>query len=290
MKKKISPVFLTFITMIFSLVFCGVRTQAASLGPVNGLDPDNKVCSISNDITNDGKKDTIRFRITARDKYFCNKAYVYVNGKQALTLNVSGCTSILFRHISCSKKKNYLQIEAYSDGRCMEMNKIYRYSKGRLAAAADFAGRDYESATVTKVTSSCIEVKFSAQPVETGRMEWSFQYKPAGSKLKLKSNTVPVASMLGSLSWPSDGYHKYFKKNQFVTAAGRAYYTTSGLRKKAFTTKRGDVVTLKKVKISQKKMYLCFKKGKKTGWVRIKGEYGYGRKEWYQGVAQRVAG
>lgn len=286
MKRKVSPVFAAFITMVFSLIFCGIRTQAASLGEENRLTPGEKV--ISHDITNDGKKDTIRVRVTGLDSYYCNKAYVYVNGKQALVLNIKGCNGIQFRHISCSKKKNYLQIEASADGGYMTMNKIYKYSKGRLAAAADLGRADNMSATVTKASSSYIEVRFSVQPYETGRIEWNFKYKPAGNKLKLKSNTATAVSTLGNSGWPSDGYQKYFKRNQFVTSAGRQYYTSSSLKKKAFRTKKGDIVTLKKVKISKKKMYLCFKKGKKTGWVLIKGDYT--RNEWYRGVTQRLAG
>ncbi len=288
MKKKISPVFFAFVTMLFSLMFCGIRTQAASLGQENWLTPGEKI--ISHDITNDGKKDTIRFRVTALGggSDYCNKAYVYVNGTQALTLNIRACNSIQFRHISCSKKKNYLQIEAHADGGFMTMNKIYRYSKGKLTAAADLGRADNMSARITKVTSSYIEARFSVQPFETGRIEWSFKYKPSGSRLKLKSSTAPVVSALGDLTYPSDGYHKYFKKNQFVTSSGRTYYTSASLKKKAFTTKKGDIVTLKKVKISKKKMYLCFKKGKRTGWVRIKGSYT--RNEWYRGVSQRLAG
>lgn len=273
--------------MLCCLMLCETRAQAASLGKEIQLDKGEK--TISCDVTGNGKKDTVKLRAASRDGYFLDKAYVYVNGKKSLTLNVKGCNGVSFRHISCTKKKNYLQIEARADGGYMFLNKIYKYSGGKLIKAADLGRADNMSATVTKVTASSIQVLFSVQPAETGRLEWTFTYKPNGNKLKTKSKTVSVKSTLGQgTDWQKDGYFKYFKKNQFVTLTGRKYYTSSNLKKTAFTAKKGDVVTLKKVKISGKKMYLCFKKGKKSGWIRIKDKYS--TSGWYYGVNNRLAG
>ena len=74
-----------------------------------------------------------------------------------------------------------------------------------------------------------------------------------------------------------------------MTANGRTFYTSSNLKKKAYTTKKGDVLTLQKVKIVGKKMYLSFKKNGKTGWQRIKSIYS-GSNYWFYGVNNRLAG
>lgn len=80
---------------------------------------------------------------------------------------------------------------------------------------ADLGYADNMAATVTKVSKGGITVKFSVQPVETGRIEWKFVYKPSVKKLKLRSNSARVTSVPGQ--WPmDDGYGKYFKQNKFI--------------------------------------------------------------------------
>lgn len=68
----------------------------------------------------------------------------------------------------------------------------------------------------------------------------------------------------------------------------RTYYKSAGGKQKAFRTKKGDVVKMQKVKIIGKKMYLSFKKGKKTGWTEVHGYTPGG--EWFRGVSKRLAG
>lgn len=244
--------------------------------------------TIKRDINGDGKTETIKIKTTKLDSYFYNKIKVYVNGKLALSKSIRGCSVVSVRYISCSKKKNYLQIIGGMDGGYMFLNKIYYISGSKLTEAADLGQADNMSAQVTKVTGNSITVRFSVQPCETGRVEWSFVYRPDGKKLALKNNTAKVTSTLGNLQM-NDGYQKYFKKNQFVVANGRTFYTSTSLKKKAYTTKQGDVLTLYKVKVANGKMYLSFKKNGKVGWCRIISQYDpYGY--WFYGVNNRLAG
>ena len=272
---------------LLCMVFAGsLKANAATLGSeqyVQGTD-----LTLYGDLTGDGKSDTIQVHVIRQYAYYYKSFQVYVNGKLAVTKNISGSSSVSARYLSCSKTKNYLQIEVGADGGYMYLNKIYAYSGGKLLEAVDLGRADNMAATVTKVSKSGVTVKFSVQPMETGRIEWNFGYKPSGKKLKLKSNTAKVTSSLGGWAM-NDGYDKYFRQNKFLTAKGRTFYTSSTLKKKAFTTKTGDVLTLQKVKIVGKKMYLSFKKNGKIGWQRIKSVYsanGY----WFYGVNSRLAG
>lgn len=272
---------------LFCLILAGGRkVSAAALGNKQYLSGNDT--TVYYDMNGDGRSDTITIHTIKENSYYYKRFKVYVNGKLALTKNIKGCGGMSIRYLSCSAKKNYLQIEAYADGGYMFLNKIYSYFGGRLVEAADLGRADNMEAEVTKVSKSGVTVKFSVQPVETGRIEWSFVYKPNGKKLKLKNNTVKVTSVLGQYQI-KDPYQKYFKKNKFVTANGRTFYTSSGMKKKAFKTKRGDVLTLQKVKIVGKKMYLSFKKNGKTGWRRIKSVYS-ANNYWFYGVNSRLAG
>lgn len=286
MKRNAAKFLLLCLMVVCFLVPGRLEGKAATLTASQYIQGTGTV--LYQDITGDGKPDTIRIRLTKQGQYYYKNLYVYVNDALVLTEKIDGCSGANVRFLSCSKKKNYLQIVVTADGGYMYLNKIYSWSGKKLVAAADLGQEDNMSATVTKVTSSSITVKFSVQPWETGRVEWSFVYQPKGKKLKLKSKTAKVTSVLGQ--WPmNDGYQKYFKQNKFVTANGRTFYTTTSLKKKAFTTKQGDVLKLQKVKMVGDKMYLCFKKGKKLGWQKVNGQYN-GNDYWFYGVVNRLAG
>lgn len=286
MVKKVTGIWYLWVFLLCMVFAGGVNAEAAALGSEQYLKGTD--LTMYYDLTGDGKNDTIVVHTTMENTYYYKNFQVSVNGKVVLTRKISGCTGVSARYMSCSKKKNYLQIQAYMDGGYMYLNKIYSWTGSKLAEAADLGRADNMAATVTRVSKSGITVKFSVQPVETGRIEWKFMYKPSGKRLKLKSNSAKATSVLGE--WPmDDGYGKYFKQNKFVTASGRTFYTSTNLKKKAFATKTGDILTLQKVKIIGKKMYLGFKKNGRIGWRRIKSVYsstGY----WFYGVNNRLAG
>jgi hypothetical protein len=235
----------------------------------------------------DGQSEAVTIHLKALDQYYYDSFQVSIDGKQVLSKSIRGCYGLSVRYLSCSSSKNYLQFVSYADGGYMYLNRIYCYSSGKLVKAADFGTIDNASVTVTKVTKSGVTVKFSVQPWQTGRVQWSFVYQPSGSTLKVKNNTVKIKSTLGN--WKvNDGYTGYFKKNQFVAAKKTTFYTSTSLKKAAFTTKAGDVLTLQKVKVVGKKMYLSFKKNGKTGWIRIKEKYS--SNALFYGVTRRLAG
>ena len=286
MKKNARHMVLFCLVMLCFVFQCKMIGKAAFLGEKVYVKGTGTV--MDQDITGDGEKDTIRVDISMLDAYYCETLKVYVNGNLALTENIKGCSGADACFFSCSKSNNYLQIHVYADGGYMYLNKIYAYADGKLVTAADFGREDNMMVFITKVTSSAITVKFSVQPAETGRVEWNYVYQPNGKKLKLKNATAKATSTLGS--WTvNDGYQKYFKQNKFVTNKGRTFYTSSSMKKKAFTTQRGDILKLQSVKWVGKKMYMSFKKGNKVGW-QIVNKHNSTSRDWFYGVGSRLAG
>ncbi|HCT93165.1 MAG TPA: hypothetical protein DF613_17535 [Lachnospiraceae bacterium] len=155
----------------------------------------------------------------------------------------------------------------------------------------DFAG------DVVKATGKSIQVVNSLQPMETGWINWKYTYTYKNGKFKLKSSTAAAKSSLGNHAYDEDGYRALFKKNKYVVANTRSFYTGTDLKKVAFTAERNDKLTLKKIKISGDKVYLQFQKGKKTGWQQVdnSGVYDFrssdpGSTGWFYGVYKRLVG
>lgn len=271
---------------LFCLLFIGRSTvKAASL--------DNKIylrgnyATLLRDVDGNGDIEKIQIKASQLNAYFYKNIRVYVDGKLALKKNIKGASGISLRYMSCSAKKNYLQLMVTMDGGYMYLNKIYTFSKGKLIEAADLGHADNMTADVTSISGDKLTVAFSVQPYDTGRIEWSFDYHPTGKKLKLVSNTASAKSVLGGYFY-GDRDSKNFKKNKFTTVRARTYYKSAGGKQKAFRTKKGDVLKMQKVKIIGQKMYLSFKKGKKTGWTEVH-DYVPGG-EWFRGVSKRLAG
>ena len=145
----------------------------------------------------------------------------------------------------------------------------------------------------TSASGSQIKVFYTAQPCETGWIECTYTFVFKNGKFKLKSNTASVKSLF-TRHVVNDKYGKYLAKNQFVADKTLKFYKNSNLKKFAFTAKKGDVVTLKKIKIAGEKTYLQFKKGSKSGWVKVFNDYTsvYPDNEhgWFGGILYRLAG
>lgn len=271
--------------LVGMLLVGNTKVQAAALGQEVYIKSSST--TLYYDMDGNGTKDMVRI-LCGKKGYSYENIRIYINGKIALNKNLSNCSHVYVQYLSCTSKKNYLQVSAFQAGDELYMGKIYSYSGGKLVEAADLKYGWNITTRVTKVTSGAITIQCFVQVMETGRITWDFVYKPNGNKLKLKSNTASAKSMLGSMSY-NDGYQKYFQNNRFVTARKRTYYTSYNLKNKAFTTKVGDVLTLSKVKIVNKKVYLNFTAKGKSGWIKATGNYDPAG-EWFRGVSRRLAG
>lgn len=277
---------LALMAMVLGLAFGG-KAEAASLGTeyyVSG----NEHRSWAQ-VNGGGNMELLHVKLKPYEgsDYFYSGFTVDINGKKVLTKTTGkyGFEGLSYRWITCDKKKQYMQITLTSSGGFLNQSVIYRYANGKLTPAKTLISRvDNAEVSVVKATKSGIIVKYSVQPGETGRIEWKYTFRIAGKKLKLKSSTAKVVSYFKKNSaYVNSPYRRYFAKNQFVTKKGKTYYTKPGGKKKQFRTKSWDLVTLSKVKIIKKKMYLGFKKGGKLGWIRIRGNYP-SNGEWFHDI------
>ena len=297
MKSKWKKLFTVVLFLIMALSVQSVSAQAASVKKVCRNVSGNR--TFYQDLTGDGKKDQVTLKLY-KDSYdnFIEKANVYVNGKKALTVSGINGYNATVQYIYQAKSREFLQIYFTSDNDYVVKNGLYQYNKktGKLVKVLNLSEVKGRSGDITSAASKSVKAVFSCQPAETGWIHWTYDYVWKNGKFVLKSNTATVKSSLVSYD-PGDGYTKYFKKNQFVAANKRNFYTSTSLSKIAFTANKGDVLTLKKIKISGNRVFLQFKKGSKTGWQKVcrSDVYDYtssdpGKTGWFCGVYRRLAG
>lgn len=256
--------------------------------------------SFKQDITGDGKNDSIKITPYDQNYTYYKKVKVTVNGKKLVSFaSKYDYYALCVQYFSLSKSKNFLRIQGLADSDGIAFDRIYRYDKKtkKLVKAADLTGYGAHSDAIEKVSSSQIQVRFSCQPPETGRINWLYTFLYKDGKFKLKSSTASVRSSLVNYD-NGDGYIKYFRKNQFKVSNSFPLYTSTNLKKKAFTAKKGKLLTLSQIKISGKNTYLKFKYNGKSGWQKVyrsPSVYDYSKPNyqdtgWFYGVCCRLAG
>lgn len=277
--------------LVLSVLLGGNPVKAA--GIENLCDYTSKNTTASADITGDNKKDTIQLKMTRdNESGFIQKLRVFVNGTKALTLrDKDSYYHLSVTYIHMTRKKNLLQITGRGDNDYCTFNSIYRYdSKNKKLVRVLDLTSNYLLADgqVIKATGKKIVIDHGFQPSETGWLRWKYSYVYKNNKFKRSSDTAAVKSSLGDYM-SKDGYGKYFANNQFVAARSIRFYSSTKMNKTAFSAKKGDVLTLKKIKISGSKMYLQYQNGTKTGWIEVN-KRGYMDKPFFYGVNERLAG
>ncbi|MDD7113286.1 MAG: hypothetical protein PUH88_02275 [Lachnospiraceae bacterium] len=292
MKQLQKTMMLGLFALTFSFILADLPVKAASCV--------EKMCNYSSsnstfsaDMTGDNKKDVIKLKMTKDEECgFIQKLRIYVNGTKALTLkNKDSYYSVTATYIHMSRSKNFLQITGRGDNDYATFNSIYRYDAKtkKLVKVLDLTSNYLlTDGEVIRATGKKIVIRHSYQPSETGWLHWKYSYVYKNKKFKRISDTASVKTALGDFAM-KDGYEKYFAKNQFVAARSLRFYSSVKMNKTAFVTKKGDILTLKKVKISGNKMYLQFQKGSKTGWREVN-KRSYIDKPFFYGVNERLAG
>ncbi len=305
MMKKNAKVklLLTVFCMFFIFSFRTIPAQAAKVTKV--CDHITKTTTVRQDITRDGKKDTLRFKLTMdEEEYAVEKVQVYVNGKKALTLNNKNAYyySLTVQYLYLSKSREFLQIYGTGDNDYVVSNAIYSYNAKtkKLQKILDLSSSSMIAQDVVSATGSQIRIEYTGQPSETGWLKCRFTYVYKNGGFQLKSNsTTSVKSVLGSFGdYKNDGLGTRFAKNQFVVSNKRTFYTGTSLQQAAFTAQKGDILTLRKLRIIGKNVYLQFVNSSgTTGWQKVFGSdvYDYSRSDmeksgWFDGVFYRLAG
>ena len=295
---SIKKIFITFLTVICLFSLWAVPVQASGVTRLFNYADTSR--TFKKDITGDGKADTIKLKLVKEDDWFLDKVNVFINGKKAASINAENSYAISVNYIVLSKKNVFLQIYGFAENDYVVNNNIYKYNKKtkKLENVLNFSkvagGTSMRAQGVTSASGSQIKVAYSGQPCETGWLDCTYTFVYKNGKFKLKSNTTAVKSIF-TKHVVDDAYGKYLAKNQFVAIRTLKFYKTSSLKKVSFTAKKGDVLTLKKMKIAGGKTYLQFKKGNKIGWIKVFNDYmqvypDFENSGWFGGIYYRLAG
>lgn len=297
--RSFQKIFAGLVCMAFVLIISAIPAKAATV--TKELDYVTGRHTINRDINGDNKKDEITVNAARNSYYMVNSIKVSVNGKNALTIskNSGSYYGVSVYYIKMSKTKEFLQIIGLGDNNWKAVNAIYQYNKktGKMKKVLELTSGLNSAGSVEKATSKNIQIGHSYQTPETARVNWKYTYTFKNGKFKLKSSTAAVKSSLTTYD-NGDGYFKYFKKSKFKAMKSLTFYTSTSQKKKAFTARKGNVLTLKKIKVSGKKVYMQFQLGKKTGWKKVDNDYSkiynYTMNGvtggWFYGVRDRLAG
>lgn len=275
----------TLVLLLCTVLLCMLGTMSVQAATVKKVcEYKSKKVTFKKDVTGDGKVDTVIFAPTL-DKYgqWIKKIKVSVNGKKVLTLNSTGY-EFSVNYIQLSKNKNFLQIYTHGDSDYVPQNFIYRVDKKgtKLTKMLDLSQGIVRAGGVISAAGNTIKVGYTTQPGETGWVSWNYSYKYSGNKFKRTSSTASVKSMLTYDR--GDGYTALFRKNQFKACKSIKFYKNTNLSSVSFTAKKNDILKMKKIKVTDKAVYIQFQKGNKTGWQIVKKKIG-----WFYGVTNRLA-
>ena len=325
-QKKLYTAAVVCFLLTAVLLFPSVRAQAAKKKVYVPGYEDRTITISDQDITGDGKKDKILIRQTFTGEInSITKIVIYINAKKALTLSSSvlkdldvlGTTYVYAR---MTKTKNYFQVigSTFDDYVCFNRIYIYNRSTRKLVEACRPSSLYGSSGRITKVTSKKMYVSGHVQPTEVGAVNYTLTYTPSGNKLKLSSKTVAAKSGLSDLpgdpsdpDYQDDGLGDFFRNSQFVAMKEHTFYqsyTGAKAKKEAFTIGEDDVVTLKKLRLSETRIWAQFENEDGVlGWDEVSKEYGddawpeqgdLSQEEyrkllpmiWFYGVSDRLAG
>lgn len=243
--------------------------------------------TISADITGDGKADQILIQ-TTMDKYDqVQKFKIKVNKKWALikTLSNQDVNYITAKYAKMTNSKEFIQIIGIGPNDYVTFNQIYKYNNTSKKLYLVSNLNDTANA-ITSATKNSLVLTHSTQPSETGWISWKMSYVFRNNKLVLSNSTTStVKSIIGN--GQKDYYSKLFQKNIFVTAKKMSFYNG---KKLAYSVPANTKVTLKKLTMSNGKIYLQFQYGKKTGWISVNNKnYNY-ESPYFKAVNSRLAG
>lgn len=305
MKKEIMkkiPMFFAsmFMVLIFTVLFSSTSVEAATAKRYTLSKTTSKLYF---DLNGDNRKETLTFQLK-KNSFYVLKTTVKINNKTALVMDYQRDSSmntphtVYVHYIPISSKVKLIGISGSCDGDYQGFNRIYRYDskKKTLVKVLDLKTKFNTFATVTKTTSKGFYVRYEYQPYEIGRITWTFFYNYSNNKAKLSNKYATPKSMLGSSRNPyissslNTYYKNLYKQSKFKTDYPRKYTTTSTGTATAFTTKKGDIVTLKRICFTTNKIYLQFQKGSKRGWITLGQSVPVSRRSWYEDVTNRLAG
>lgn len=246
------------------------------------------------DLDGDGKKETLKLKTTAFiNDFHIKNVELYVNGKKVLAFHdLDDVISVKADYCKMTNSKIFIRLVLSGNSDAVHLDNFYKYdSRGKkmlkVGELLDIEGW-CAGASIKSVSSTDIKVIYRWQFSEIGSVLWTSSYIVKNGKLKLKSNMSGVKSAYtADDGYHQDGYGKRFEKNQYETMRKFKLYTDTSLKKVSFIAEESDLLVLKKIKYIKGRFYVQFKKGSKTGWIRLETFDG---DTLFYGVSNRLAG
>lgn len=262
-----------FVVVLFSICMYAKPAEAAKT--VKPVTLQNEKTISKYDVTGDGKKDKVKIKCTKPDKYlqgYGTEWKVIVNGRSVCCIrenSVYVCCRLKVQLYRVNKKRVYLLItkQLPNNGDISECA-LFQMKKGKLTKVCDFYDSIVKSISnyhygvrISKLTSTSMTVECSDELYATSWIHWRMNYIYKNGKWKKTGNVYKVVY---------DSDHEWTDHSSGWTANRKLnVYTTTSLKKKAFTVKSGDVVKIKKLCIKNGNTYIQItnKKGE-TGWIK----------------------
>lgn len=287
-KNRIST---TLIACIFIMILCfAVPVNAASVKKYNYL---KKNTTIKQDMTHDGKADTINIKLT-KDDYYIQKVAIEINGTKVYSTSDVWSYNLNVQYFKYTNKDEFLYLCGKGDSERPYIQKIlyYNTSKKKLEIALDLYKYTGAAISISVPSKNNLKVGYECGPGTVGRIHWDFTYtySPKTHTFKLKKSTAAVKTAFPFD--PKDGLTSSFKKNKYKVAKTVQFYSDKACKKRSFTVTPGKWVVLKNVYVTKDgAMSVSFTYGKKTGWIKVrdpKNHFVSG--VYFEGVSRRLAG
>lgn len=268
MKEKLSKL---FGCCLLAATLC-LLTPSLTKAAVKNIPQQKNANTFAANVDMDGNKKADSIVIKAsktKDDSYVSQYTIYMNKKAVTAVNLSDfyCNYFTVQYVKMSNSREFLQIIGHGDNDYIVYNELLAYSKKtkQFYVVNSFHQSNIYATEIISANKNGLVIKHSDQPGETGWLFWTLPYKyQKGKFVPATTSTKTVKS--GIARSGKDKYSKYFAKNKFVAAKKLTFYNGN---KVAFRVNKGKVVTLTKLSLSKNKIYLQFKYGKKTGWIRV---------------------
>lgn len=216
------------------------------------------------DVTGNGRKDKIIIQKEKKQDMVYRRLSVTVNGsKQQLKAKDSHFYDVDAKLISLKNGKKFLYLYAGAEDGDGYVCGIYRYVSGKWKEVVDIASvfKNYGmhlNGNIASVSGNNIKVRFYVMSWSTGPSTIDYTYTYKNGTLK----------RTGSYGTYKAIYVKGKNTRTFYAAKSLPVYQKANGAKKIFTVKKGGKVKIVKCALTNGKMYIQIKYGRKTGWIK----------------------
>lgn len=222
------------------------------------------------DITGDQKKDTLLVRQIGHNGYAYDNLEIYVNGKkQPLSTHLNYFFDAKIKLYTLENGKPFLYIDAAGDNGDGHVCALFQYRSGSLKEVVDFSDffgeyGGHKTGEVVSVNKNSMKIRFYIMSFTTGPTQIDFDYVYTDGTLKPKSTIGTHHSMRMLVNGTN---------RRGMAAKTIPVYRSAGGSSKAYTLRKGNVVTILRCKYEDGKMYIEVSYNGKKGWINAQKGY-----------------